>query len=108
MTFITIHYKQITITTMDHHHHGVDHPDYLVLPGLIFGCPLRIVPANRGGTIPENAGNILDGCALPQKLAGKRVAEPVRMSSIYLRTIEHRRQRPLRPFDQTAHRRLAA
>src|SRR5271166_3709628 len=44
---------------------AVDFPDQVVLEALILGCPLRIVTADRSGTIPENAGDLLDGPALP-------------------------------------------
>jgi glycosyltransferase involved in cell wall biosynthesis len=43
----------------------VDFPDQVVLEALILGCPLRIVTADYGGAIPENAGDLLDGPALP-------------------------------------------
>ena len=38
---------------------AVDHPDYQILTGVIFGGPLRIVPADRGGAIPRDVSRIL-------------------------------------------------
>src|SRR5271168_544787 len=38
---------------------AVDCPNQVVLEALILGCPLRIVPADYGGTVPENAGDLL-------------------------------------------------
>src|SRR5207245_5265439 len=40
-------------------------PNHPVLTGLIFRSPLRIVPADRGGAVREDACNLLNGPALP-------------------------------------------
>ena len=42
----------------------IDQPNNTVVTGLQFGSPLRIVTANRGGTVRENASYLLDGRAL--------------------------------------------
>ena len=44
---------------------AMNHPSYPVLTGLVFGGPFRIVPADRGGAIRQDAGSILNGPAFP-------------------------------------------
>jgi hypothetical protein len=43
----------------------MNHPDYPVLTGLVFGGPFRIVPADRGGAVRKDVSRILDGPASP-------------------------------------------
>ena len=47
------------------HFCAVDFPNQVVLEALILGRPLRIVTADYGGTVPENASNFLDGPTFP-------------------------------------------
>ena len=45
--------------------YAMDFLDQVVLEALILGRPIRIVTADYGGAIPENAGDLLDGSTLP-------------------------------------------
>ena len=83
---------------------AMDAVEQFVLPGLPLIAPLRIMPADGGGTIGEDVCDLLDGSALPKGFSRKRVTEPVAMSPRHASKLENSGHRSPRALNQTAHR----
>ena len=77
----------------------MDRGEGTVLADLVFGRPLRVMPADSSRAVGQDAGDILVRRALGEQLGREGVPEPMRVGTRYLGDLKDCPHGPLCTLD---------